>query len=191
MITITAFISTNLDDLFILMAFFTRKDFPNRHVVLGQYLGMILLIFISSLAYFFQLIVPFYLVGLLGLIPIIIGIRNLLNPSKIAGESYNEVKDPDEGYRTNFKFLQVALVTFANGGDNIGVYAPLFAGMGFMELFQVIFLFLIMTGLWCLFSFKLVDNRILGAKIEKYGHLIFPFVLIFIGIFIILKGFLL
>ncbi len=100
----------------------------------------------------------------------------------------NIVKGSDKKYETNHKFLQVAMVTFANDGDNIGVYAPLFAGLGFLETMQVIFLFLVMTGLWCLFSFKLVDNRILGDKIGKYGHLIFPLILFGIEIIILLKG---
>jgi cadmium resistance protein CadD (predicted permease) len=189
-ITSTAFISTNLDDLFVLMAFFSRKDIPMGHVIMGQYLGMFLLILISSLAYFFQLIMPGYLIGLLGLLPITIGIKNLLNQSKYPIRMDKIVKSSDNKYGTNLKFFQVAMVTFANGGDNIGVYAPLFAGLGFLEILQVIFLFMVMTGLWCLFSFKLVDSRILGDKIGKYGHLIFPFILIGIGIILLLKGFL-
>ena len=43
-ITLSAFIATNTDDLFILMAFFTRPEFRKWEIVLGQYLGMIALI---------------------------------------------------------------------------------------------------------------------------------------------------
>jgi cadmium resistance protein CadD (predicted permease) len=35
---ITAFAATNIDDIFVLMMFFSALGFPTRHVVLGQYL---------------------------------------------------------------------------------------------------------------------------------------------------------
>lgn len=187
MIALITFISTNLDDLFILMAYFARNDFFKVDVIMGQYLGMISLIMISSLAYFFQLIIPSYLIGLLGVFPIIIGVKNLLSLSKDL-KSDNFVKNTNQGNK--LKFLQVAIVTFANGGDNIGVYAPLFASLGLFEITQVILVFMLMTGLWCMISLKMVDNRILGDKIKKYGHFILPFILISIGVLIIIRGFL-
>ncbi len=170
------------------MAFFAKKDFPKGDVILGQFLGILSLIFISSLAYFFQFLLPNYLLGLLGIIPIIIGIKNLRGVYK------DSKSDPVKGDDLNLPeerlpFLQVALVTFANGGDNIGVYAPLFAGLSLTELTPVTTIFMIMTDLWCIISFKMIENRIIGGKVKKYGHIIFPFVLIVIGIFIIIKGF--
>ena len=188
LITLIAFISTNLDDLFVLMAFFTKKDYLRLEVILGQYLGMISLILISSLAYFFQLIIPNNWIGFLGIIPIIIGVKNLLNIHVKSKSDTIFVESTAKDNKVRFKFLQVGLVTFANGGDNIGVYAPLFAGINYMEITQVILIFMLMTGLWCIISIKLVDNQIIGEKIMKYGHLILPLVLIGIGIIIILRG---
>jgi cadmium resistance protein CadD (predicted permease) len=48
--------------------------------------------------------------------------------------------------------------------------------------------FLILTGIWCILSYKLVYNRFIGEKILRYGHLILPFVLIGIGIVIVFRG---
>ncbi|HEX7467746.1 MAG TPA: cadmium resistance transporter [Methanobacterium sp.] len=189
-ITLSAFIATNLDDIFILMAFFASSDFKKEEVVLGQYLGMIMLILISSLAYLFQLIIPSYWIGLLGIFPIIIGVRNLLNIRKDPAQQIpKKVENNSFSGKTGLKSFQIAGVTFANGGDNLGVYAPLFAGLDLQELLQVILIFLVMTGLWCFLSFKIVNNRIIGTKIRIYGHLILPFVLIAIGFYIILQGF--
>lgn len=44
--------------------------------------------------------------------------------------------------------LEVAAVTFANGGDNIGVYVPVFAtaGVGGMSVYAVVFL--VLVALW-------------------------------------------
>lgn len=189
-ITLSAFIATNLDDIFILMAFFAAPNFKKEEVVLGQYLGMIILILISSLAYMFQLIIPSYWIGLLGIFPIIIGVRNLLNLKKDSTQKTpKKVENNSFSGKTGLKPFNVATVTIANGGDNLGVYAPLFAGLDQQELLPVILIFLLMTGLWCFLSFKMVNNRIIGTKIRSYAHLIFPFVLITIGLYIILRGF--
>lgn len=86
--------------------------------------------------------------------------------------------------------MQVALVTFANGGDNIGVYIPIFASLSLVEIAAVVLIFIALTGLWCIIGLKMVENRIIGSKIKNYGHLILPFVLIAIGVLIILRSFL-
>jgi cadmium resistance transport/sequestration family protein len=184
---IFAFISTNLDDMFILSAFFANPYFRTKDVVLGQYLGFIILLIVSSLAYFVQFIISSQWISLLGIIPIIIGIRSLVylkNPEAgDSGKTYDFNK-----YKFGQKILPVALVTMANGGDNLGVYMPLFASMGLMSLFLTAITFLIMVGVWCFLGFKLVNNSILGDKIKNYGHYILPLVMITIGLVILLRG---
>jgi cadmium resistance transport/sequestration family protein len=184
---ISAFVSTNLDDLFILAAFFANPEFRAKDVVLGQYLGFIVLLSISSLAYFAQFIIPSNWISLLGVIPIIIGIRGLLHLKKLQTDDSGEKRN-FSNYKDGQLMLPVALVTMANGGDNLGVYMPLFAGMNHSNLFLTAAIFLIMVGLWCFLGFKLVNNRVLGNKIKNYGHHILPFVMIFIGLVIMLRG---
>ncbi len=82
----------------------------------------------------------------------------------------------------------MALITISNGADNIGVYAPLFSTLDQMELLLTILIFLIMTGIWCFLGHLIIKNEVLGIKIEKYGHIILPFVLILIGIGIIVSN---
>ena len=184
---IFAFISTNLDDMFILAAFFANPHFRTKDVVLGQYLGFIILLTVSSLAYFAQFIISPQWISFLGIIPIIIGIRSLIylkNP-----ETDDSGRTPDfNKYKFGQKILPVALVTMANGGDNLGVYMPLFASMGLTSLFLTAITFLVMVGVWCFLGFKLVNNSILGDKIKNYGHHILPFVMIIIGLVILLRG---
>jgi cadmium resistance protein CadD (predicted permease) len=114
-----------------------------------------------------------------------IGFKNIYGLFK----KYPVQTESIENSEDKFNFLQVALVTFANGGDNIGIYAPLFSGMSALDISWAILIFLVMTGLWCLFSIKMVENRVIGIKLRKYGHIILPFVLIVIGILIIIRGF--
>lgn len=182
---VSAFISTNLDDLFILATLFSNQEFRAIDVLLGQYLGFIILLTVSSLAYFIRFIIPSQWISLLGIIPIIIGVNSLLNlkPGPDGGNTIELSK-----YKDGRKILAVALITVANGGDNLGIYMPLFASMNSLGLFLTAFIFLIMVGVWCLFGFKLVNNRILGDKIKDFGHHILPFVMIILGLVIILKG---
>jgi cadmium resistance protein CadD (predicted permease) len=66
------------------------------------------------------------------------------------------------------------MVTVANGGDNLGVYIPLMASVETTDSLIIAAAFLILTGIWCILSYKLVYNRFIGEKILRYGHLILP-----------------
>lgn len=185
---IFAFIATNLDDMFLLTAFFAHPDYQLKDVVFGQYLGFLVLLLVSSLAYFVQFIIPPLWISLLGVLPITIGIRNLIllkNNKNVETDEINK-----KGGKSNNNLFSVALVTVANGGDNLGVYMPLFATMNPSSLIITVFTSLILVGVWCMLGYKLVNNRIMGDEIKKYGHYILPFVMIFIGVVIILKGWL-
>jgi cadmium resistance protein CadD (predicted permease) len=70
-----AFLSTNIDDLIILMVFFATPRFPDSQIILGQYIGMGSLISVSLLGSLIALVVPRNLIGLIGLFPITIGIK--------------------------------------------------------------------------------------------------------------------
>ncbi len=187
---ILAFIATNLDDLFLLAAFFAHSDFQAGNVFLGQYFGFLALILVSSLAYFAQFVIPAAWLSILGFFPIAIGIRGLLKLKNSRNPDEDSENFPSIKEKTPNQMFQVAVVTVANGGDNLGVYMPLFATMNSISLMVTIFTFLILVGVWCLLGYKLVNNRIMGDEIKKYGHYILPFVMIFIGATIILKGWL-
>ena len=91
---IAAFVSTNIDDLLILMAFFATPRFPPFQIVLGQYIGMGSLIAVSLLGLLIALVVPRNLIGLIGLFPIAIGIKELLELHKKSNDYHN--KDNEE-----------------------------------------------------------------------------------------------
>jgi cadmium resistance protein CadD (predicted permease) len=76
-------------------------------------------------------------------------------------------------------------VTIANGGDNIGVYAPLFATRPASSTMVIVLTFLLMTVVWCWFSHWLVSHRTMGIPIRRYGRLVLPFVLMGLGCLIL------
>jgi cadmium resistance protein CadD (predicted permease) len=185
---IFAFIATDIDDLFVLMLFFSTTSYHKWQVVLGQYIGIGALVAVSTLGSLLALVVPQYIIGLLGLVPITIGVIRLLH---LRNKSYksNEIKMPVDKWQSHLSILTVAGVTFSNGGDNIGIYTPLFAK--YNSAFEVIYLstiFMIMTAVWCIIAYYLVRHPLIATRMKKTGHIIFPLVLIGLGIYIILTS---
>src|SRR5918996_264314 len=131
-IGISAFVATNIDDLFILMVFFAKRNLPTFQVILGQYVGMGLLLAVSLFASLIALIIPHNLIGLIGLLPIAIGFKELAELRNAA--TVDEYVDSNKvinrlsnsRWRTYLPFLVVASVTFS-GGEEIGIYTSVFA----------------------------------------------------------------
>jgi cadmium resistance protein CadD (predicted permease) len=73
-----AFLVTDIDDLVVLVAFFAEAAIRPRSVILGQFAGIAFLLAASALALILRLVVPVGAVGLLGLLPLILGIRAAL-----------------------------------------------------------------------------------------------------------------
>ena len=82
----------------------------------------------------------------------------------------------------------VALVTIANGGDNIGAYVPVFATRTPVEIVAIVLVFLVMTALWCLAGIALVSHPRLGPPVRRLAAPLTPFVLMGIGVLIIVES---
>ncbi len=181
------FAATNIDDIVILTLFFSQVDqsFRPWHVVTGQLLGFSALIAISLIGYLTGLIIPHQVIGLLGFLPIFIGIRQW--------RKRNDVQEnvAAAGISKSGAFsavTSVAAVTFANGGDNIGIYMPLFATSTQTELVITLVVFYVLVGVWCLTAYFLTRQPTVARVLTRYGHVIVPFVLIALGIFILIKS---
>jgi cadmium resistance transport/sequestration family protein len=185
--SILAFISTNIDDLFILTLFFGNKRFKPREIIFGQYLGIISLIAISFAASLAGLVIDKMYIGLLGLIPIYLGIKSLIELfRKNNNESDEELNLNNNNNRANI--LTVAGVTIANGGDNVGIYTPIFATLPVSATITMVVIFLLMTMIWCLMAKYLTTHPYIARTIDKYGHMVTPPVLIGLGIFILYES---
>jgi cadmium resistance transport/sequestration family protein len=189
----TAFIATNVDDILILILFFsqTNSSFRRQHIVVGQYLGFIALVIASLPGFFGGLIIPRAWIGLLGFVPIAIGISNLVNNQ----EDEPEIQTvSDSSVAKNLLVViapqtyKVAAVTFANGGDNIGIYVPLFASSNLANLAVICLTFLVLIGVWCYVAYRLTRHKAIARVLTKYGERIVPFVLIGLGIYILLES---
>jgi cadmium resistance protein CadD (predicted permease) len=172
-----AFVSTNIDDLFLLVGFFSDRSFSRGLVFAGQILGMAIIVAISLAAASVAFAISPGHVGLLGLAPIIIGIGKLLRLGKT-----------EDGQPTAAGILQVATVTVVNGGDNIAAYTPIFATQGPREMSATLAIFAILTLVWCFAALGLVRHTALGKPLRRYGHVLLPFILIGLGILILYRS---
>ena len=169
-----AFAATNLDDLFLLVAWFAAGRARARDIVLGQFLGIGALFAASSAAAVLALAVPAAHLAWLGLVPILLGVRML------ARERADETPEAPG-------LLPVAAVTVANGADNLGVYIPLFATSGAAAIAAYGAVFAVMTALWCALAGWLVRHPAAGAPLRRHGPKAVPPVLVGIGLWILLR----
>jgi cadmium resistance protein CadD (predicted permease) len=177
---------TNVDDLLVLLGFFSDPRVRVRHVVAGQYLGIGVLYGVSVLASLLSIVIPRAYIGLLGLAPIFIGVNKLHSGRRGAGTDEQSRVDPSiAAERDGRNVLTVAMTTVANGGDNISVYTPLFASRSPVDVAAAGLVFALMTGVWCLLGHWLVHHRALGVPIRRFGSRTLPFLLIGFGIVIL------
>lgn len=187
--SIMSFVGTNIDDIFINTLFFAQADTKRKiqSVIIGKYLGIGFLVLLSFLGAFFLYSVPPKYIGLLGFVPIALGIKEWVNHIKAKKQANSEEFEEKPGIAKGL-ILNVALVTVSNGADNIGVYMPLFAGYTMFQMITVIIVFLLMIALWCILGKKLSDLPGLRNFLLKYKYIIVPIVFVVLGLYIMMKG---
>lgn len=202
-----SFVSTNIDDICILMLFFSQTNnvMKRSSIVIGQYLGIGVLTIISIIGALGISLISSEYVGLFGLLPIYLGIKAYIDHKKESidkGQGQQELENvenskiqetTDIGRKhiitfMNISVVKVASVTFANGGDNIGIYIPLFISMSLAEILVTVTVFLFLTALWCFIALKVIEYPFVQRNIEKNKHIFVPIIFIGLGVFILTKG---
>lgn len=189
-IAITAFTATNIDDILILTIFFAQVDdkFRPRHILIGQYLGFGLILLASLPGYLGGLIIDHKWIGLLGLLPITIGIKHLFQKQEEVTVQTCAIPEQGKAYLIAPQTYHVAAVTFANGGDNIGIYIPLFASSNAVSLSITVTTFLLMIAVWCYAAYLISSHPLVTKIITRYSHILVPFVLIVLGLYIMYES---
>ena len=78
-LSVVVFASTNIDDLFVLLGFFADRRSGAASVAIGQFAGIGALVAASALGSLVSLVLSRPYVGLLGVLPILIGARKLFD----------------------------------------------------------------------------------------------------------------
>lgn len=172
----TAFVITNIDDLLMLMLLFAQATTPacRRNIWLGQTLGISILTAVSLAGALGLGLLPHQYLRWLGLIPIGLAVAMLRG-----GE--------EEAPGVPHSVWSVTLLTLSCGGDNVGVYVPLFAGGRPAALVMVAVLFLALTALWCAGGQRLARLPRVSPLLRRHSRWLVPVVFVALGVKILLE----
>lgn len=187
---IGVYISTSIDYLIVLIILFAQlsQNKQKWHIYAGQYLGTGLLVGVSLVAAYVVNFVPeAWMVGLLGLIPIYLGIRFAI-VGEGEEEEEEEIIERLEQSKANQLFWTVTLLTIASGGDNLGIYIPYFASLDWAQTLVALLVFAICIIIFCELSRVLSSIPLISETIGKYERIIVPLVFIPLGLYIMYES---
>ncbi|GII21911.1 cadmium transporter [Planosporangium mesophilum] len=173
------FAGTNVDDLIVLTVLFLSSRASGRpkgwQIWAGQYAGIGVLVAVSVLTALGLTIVPDRWVGLLGLMPLGLGVRGLVKAIRAHGDGEQSNPAVATG------LLSIAGVTIANGSDNVSVYTPIFRTAGPGATGGTVAVFAVLVAVWCLAGSWLGSHKKVIEVVERLGHWIVPAVFMLIG----------
>ena len=183
------FIATNIDDIIILSLFFGRgqgQPGTTRRILLGQYLGFLGILGAAVLAALgAQALLPDQVLPYFGLIPLGLGLWATWQAWR------NHDDDDDDAAQLEGKRVSVwtvAAVTFANGGDNIGVYVPVFVSVSWSTILAYCIVFLLLVAVLVFVARWITSRKPIAEALERWEHILFPAVLIGLGVVILISG---
>lgn len=178
------FVATNIDDVIVLSLFFARgagRAGTTRRIVVGQYLGFLGILGAALLTTWgASLALPESAIPYFGLIPLLLGLR-------AAWEAWQGEDDDELDDRKKVAPLTVAAVTFANGGDNIGVYVPVFLSVSPASILTYSAVFLLFVAVLVAIAKFVATRPGIDESLEKSEHILFPLVLIILGVVILVQ----
>lgn len=183
------FIATNIDDIVILSLFFGRgqgQPGTTRRILAGQYLGFLGILGAAVAAAFgAQVLLPEAILPYFGLIPLGLGLWAAWQAWRNRGQDDDD-EAQIEGKRVSV--WTVAAVTFANGGDNIGVYVPVFVSVSWSAVLAYCIVFLLLVAALVFLAKWISSKKPIAEALERWEHILFPAVLIGLGIVILVSG---
>ena len=179
-----AFIGTNLDDfvvLILLASGMPTNGIRRWQLVAGQYLGFCALLVISGVGAVALRTVAERWMGLLAIVPVVLGLRGFVRAAK---ESAPSTKAPILAGNV----AMVTIVTIANGGDNVSVYVLLFRQLGKANTIVTVLVFLLLLGGLCAAALIVGQQARLIPGIVRWGRWLTPSVFIVIGMFLLIRA---
>jgi len=178
-----AFVATNIDNLVLLVMFFLRYR-DRRLLVAAAYLvGLSLIGLVSYLISLLASTAPVHYLGLLGLVPISIGIIGIW---RLASSSVAENEAAQEDTVGAAAVFAVTLSTqLGNGADTVLTFGSLFADSvpGADQL--IVLTMAVMAVLFLCVANYFVNHPALSKLMQRHAHRVTPFLLMLVGIYIL------
>jgi cadmium resistance protein CadD (predicted permease) len=173
------FVVTNVDAIAMLVTYFADPKLRARDVWIGQLAGGAVLIALSLAGSLLSLVVRSEFLGVLGAVPIVLGITKLID---------RDDDDEESQPRNRGGVLSVALATMASGGDNVGAYVPIFATRSHHDLAVTVAMFVVMLVVWCWLCTALVKRPRVAPRVHRIATWVTPFVFIGLGVLIFIES---
>jgi cadmium resistance protein CadD (predicted permease) len=133
-VAVAAFVGTNIDNCVVTMALVAGAPVERaRRIAAGQVVGFAVIVAVAAAAASVLFEISPRVVGLLGLVPLAIGVHGLLG-LRAAGGGAADRQSKVVRRAVGRSFTAAMLVTIAAGGDNLAVYIPLFRVGGVANL---------------------------------------------------------
>ncbi|NBK21271.1 MAG: cadmium resistance protein CadD [Spirochaetia bacterium] len=177
---IVVFISTSIDDLVLLILFHSQATTRVQRIsiLVGQILGIGVLVGISLVgSYLASRMLEGWVIGLLGFIPIMLGIKAMLGRQEKKEESVNAGRKS--------LLATVTLVTIASGGDNLGIYIPWFATLDGAYLGLTMLVFLVFTLIFWSLGYLLANQSHIKTLLSRFSAVLVPVVFLLLGLIIL------
>ena len=199
-----AFVGTNVDNCVVTMAMVAGAPLERaRRIAAGQVFGFAVLVVVSAAAAAVLFEFSTAVVGLLGLVPLAIGLRGLVGLMRAHPEQEVEPPGDPAGGRRRWpwrggtrgerravgrSFTAAALVTVAAGGDNLAVYIPLFRVGGATNIGAIVAVFALGEVLvtWLVLTGGR-HPKVRGVML-RLGHVAVPVLLCCIGVLVMVQA---
>lgn len=176
------FLSTNGDNLLLLLAFLADPAYRPRQVIVGYCVAMAALFGAAGAGAAAGSLLPVEYLGFLGVVPLVLGVRRLIGLVRPPDDPRGKPVPPAvRGSNT----LTVALIELANGADTVAVFAPLLAESRPAAATALGATFVAMTAAWCAAAYYISKHPATGDWARRYSRLLVPFALIGLGLYIL------
>jgi cadmium resistance protein CadD (predicted permease) len=203
-----AFVGTNVDNTVVAMVMVAGAPVERaRRIAVGQAIGFVVLVVVAIAAAAVLFEFSTAVVGLLGLVPLTIGVRGLVALARrhpggeaeanaaagVDGDGDGDVRKrrwrPHTEQRAVGRTVTAAaLVTIAAGGDNLAVYIPLFRVGGAANVGAIVAVFVVGEALvtWVILAGGR-HPKARGAMV-RMGHVAVPILLCCVGVLVLVQA---
>jgi cadmium resistance protein CadD (predicted permease) len=193
-----AFVGTNIDNCVVTMALVAGAPLERAHrIAAGQVIGFAIVVAVAAAAAALLFEFSAAVVGLLGLVPLALGLRGLVGLARSHSGGEDEESTARGRRRRPLRPEQravgrsltaAALVTIAAGGDNLAVYIPLFRVGGATNIGAILAVFVVGEVLvtWLV----LAGGRHPKARtvMLRLGHWVVPVLLCCVGVLVMVEA---
>ncbi len=181
-VSLASFLSTNLDNLLLLIAFVAASPDRTRPIAAGYLVAVIAVLAVGFVGAQVADLAPTRYAGLLGVIPLAMGTYGLY---RVVRPRRQDTLEPDSDPGSGTRALSVAVVSFSNSADSVAVFVPLFAETPEPLTFVIMATVIVAAGLWAALAALLARHRHIGPHIARMGERLVPLVLIGVGLYIL------